>query len=61
MRNEPVLTIAGVQAAVAAVLSLLVAFGVELTQEQTVAVLGVCGTVLPILFAIWARGKVTPS
>jgi hypothetical protein len=43
------------------VLSLLVAFGVELTQEQTVAVLGVCGTVLPILFAIWARGKVTPS
>lgn len=61
MKSEPVITIAGVQACVAAVLSLLVAFGVDITQEQQVAVLGVAATVLPVLFAIWTRSKVTPG
>ncbi len=61
MKNEPVVTIAAVQATVAAVLALLVAFGVELSQEQTTAVLGVAAAVLPLVFAVWQRSKVSPS
>jgi len=61
MKTEPVVTIAGIQAAVAAVLTLLVSFGVPLSQEQQVAIMGVAATLLPVLFAIWTRSKVTPS
>lgn len=61
MKTEPVVTIAGIQAAVAAVLTLLVSFGVPLSQEQQVAILGVAATVLPVVFAAWTRSKVTPS
>ena len=61
MNKEPVITIAAIQATIVAVLSLLTAFGVDLTQEQQVAIVGVAGTVLPLIFAVWARSKVTPS
>lgn len=61
MNKEPVATIAGVQAAVAAVLVLLVSFGVPLTQDQQVAILGVAATVLPLVFAVWTRSKVSPQ
>ena len=61
MTNEPVLSIAGIQAAVAAVLTLLVSFGVTLTEAQTAAILGLWATVGPLLFAVWTRRKVTPS
>lgn len=60
MRYEPVVTIAGVQAAVASVLTLVVAFGVTLTPEQSAAIMGVYAAVAPILFALVARRKVTP-
>lgn len=61
MKNEPVLTVAGIQAAVAAVLGLLVAFGVELNADQQTAIIGVAAIVLPLAFAVWARSKVTPA
>jgi len=61
MKTEPVATIAGIQAAVAAVLTLLVSFGVPLTQDQQVAILGVAATLLPVLFAFWTRSKVSPQ
>lgn len=61
MNKEPVATIAGIQAAVAAVLVLLVSFGVPLTQDQQVAILGVAATVLPLVFAVWTRSKVSPQ
>ena len=61
MNNEPVLTIAGIAAAVGAVLTALTAFGVDLTPDQRAAILGVWATVGPLLFAVWTRRKVTPS
>jgi hypothetical protein len=53
IRREPAL-VAGV---VQAVLALLVAFSVPLTQEQVAAILGVSAAVL----AIVVRAKVTPT
>lgn len=53
LRNEPVL----VTGFVTAVLGLLVAFGLELSDEQIGAILAVVGAAL----AIVARQKVTPN
>lgn len=53
LRDEPVL----VTALVTAVLGLLVAFGLELTDEQVGSILAVVGALL----AIVARRKVTPN
>lgn len=52
IRREPVL----VTALVAAILQLLVAFGLNLSTEQNIAVMGVVGAVL----AFVARSKVSP-
>lgn len=60
MTREPVLTIAGIAAAIGAVLTLLTSFGVDITAEQQTAILGVWATVGPLLFAVWTRRKVTP-
>jgi uncharacterized membrane protein YgaE (UPF0421/DUF939 family) len=61
VKNEPVLTVAAIQSALAAVIALVVAFGVTLTPEQTAAIVGVWATLGPILFAVFTRGKVTPA
>lgn len=61
MSNEPALTIGGITAAVTAVLTLLVAFGVTLTQAQTAAILGVVGTLGSLVQAWLTRRKVEPS
>ncbi len=58
--RQPVLTVAAVQAALSAVLTLLVSFGVDVTDAQAAAVLGVWATVGPLVFAVWARRHVTP-
>lgn len=55
MRNEPVITVAAIQAVISAVLTLLVAFGVVLTDKQFAAIIGLWATVGPVLFALWAR------
>lgn len=64
MRNfassEPVLTIAGVQAFLVAVLGLVTKFGVNLSADQTAAILAVYATGAPIVAALWARRRVTP-
>lgn len=60
MTNEPALTIGGIVAAVTAVLTLLVAFGVTLTQEQTAAILGVVGAVGSLVQAWLTRRTVEP-
>lgn len=52
LRNEPVLVTTLVQAA----LTLLVVFGLNLSTEQNVAILGVTTALL----TIFARSKVTP-
>lgn len=61
MTREPVLSIAGVAAAVGAVLTLLTEFGVDVTDGQRAAILGLWATVGPLVFAVWTRRKVTPA
>ncbi|PMC76766.1 hypothetical protein [Brachybacterium sp. UMB0905] len=56
---EPLVTTAGVVAAAAAVIALLVAFGVELTDAQTEAILGVVAVVAPLVVIV-ARRWTTP-
>ena len=60
-QREPALIIGLVTAAVASVLVLLAAFGVDLTPEQQVAVIGVIAGVGPLVAVIITRGKVTPA
>jgi hypothetical protein len=59
-RPQPILTAAGLQAAVGAVIALLVAFGLKLSGEQTAAVLGVFAVLGPIVTGFVTRAKVTP-
>jgi hypothetical protein len=58
--REPAVVIGTITAAVAAILALLVAFGIELDQTQQVAILGVIAGVGPLVAAILTRRKVTP-
>jgi len=60
-QREPAIVIGLVTAAVAAILVLLAAFGVNLTPEQQVAVIGVIAGVGPLITAWVTRGKVTPT
>ena len=59
MTNEPVLTVAGITAAVSAVIALLVSFGLELTEAQTNGILGVVAVVAPLV-VMYSRKFVTP-
>jgi len=59
--REPALVIGLITAAVASVLVLLAAFGVQLTPEQQVAVIGVIAGVGPLITAIISRTKVTST
>ena len=61
MKNEPAVSVGSITAAVAAVLVLLVSFGVPLSDDQQKAILGVVAVVAPLLGAVLIRGKVTPS
>ncbi len=56
--SEPLLTVGTVGSGVTAVLALLVAFAVPLTQAQQVAILGVALFAAPFLVAVAGRGKV---
>jgi hypothetical protein len=61
MRSEPLWTVAGITAAVSAVIAALAAFGVvPLTETQTTAILGVVGVLAPVVVAWVTRSKVTP-
>lgn len=52
--TEPVLFVALVQA----VLGVVIAFGVDLTDDQQKAVLGLAAVL--VLVAVWVRSRVTP-
>lgn len=60
-RDEPLLTVGGVTTAVTALLALLAAFGIPLTEDQQVAILGVAAVVAPVLVAVVARRWVSPA
>lgn len=58
MNKEPLVTVAAITAVVSALLSVLVAFGIDLTQAQSTAILGAVGVIAPLVVAWVARGKV---
>lgn len=59
--REPAAVIGLVTTAVASVLAVLVAFGIDLTSEQQVAILGVVAGVGPIVAALLIRRKVSAT
>ena len=61
MTREPLITIGTLTALVAAVVALLVAFGVPLTGDQREAILGAAAVVAPLVVAFLSRPKVTPN
>lgn len=58
IRTEPAVIVSTATAAVTAVIALLVAFGLNLTQEQTAAILGVVAVGAPVVAGALTRGKV---
>ena len=61
MKYEPLISISSIVAGATAVIALLVAFGVPLTEDQKVAILGLVGVLAPVIVALVTRGKVTPN
>ena len=61
MNREPLVTTASVTALVAALVGLLVAFNVPLTDDQQKAILAAAAVVAPIVVGLVARGRVTPN
>lgn len=61
MSREPLVTAAGITALVTALLGVLVAFGLNLSDTQTASILGVVAVVAPLVVALVVRGKVTPT
>ena len=59
--REPVLVIGLITAAVTSVLALLVAFGIDLTSGQQVAIIGVIAGVGPLAVMLLTRPKVTSA
>lgn len=60
MKDEPVMLGATVLAVVGSVLTLLVAFGVALSQDQQAAIIGLFTASIPLV-AFFVRRKVTPA
>ena len=61
MKYEPLISISSIVAAATAIIALLVAFGVPLTEDQKVAILGLVGVIAPVIVALVTRGRVTPN
>lgn len=60
MKNEPAITVASITAGVTALLALAAAFGLQLSDEQQAAILGVVAVVAPLVVGFVARRYVTP-
>lgn len=56
--TEPLWTVGGITAAVTAILALFVAFGLELSEEQKAAILGVVAVAAPLIVSMVGRGRV---
>jgi hypothetical protein len=61
MKTEPATIIGLIGTLLGAVLTLLVAFSVDLTGDQQTAILGAWAALAPIVTALFVRGKVTPA
>ena len=60
MKNEPAITVASITAVVVAAIALLVAFGVQVSDEQAAAIVGFVAVVGQLVAGYVTRGKVTP-
>lgn len=58
--EEPVAISGAVQILINAVLVLVVAFGVDLSAEQSVAIMGVVNAAMKLYDMVFTRAKVTP-
>lgn len=58
MKREPLWTVAGIVAAVAAIITLATSFGLSITAEQHEAILGVVAVAAPLIVAWVGRGRV---
>ncbi|MGA5306526.1 hypothetical protein [Micromonospora taraxaci] len=56
--TEPLVTIGTITAAVTAVLGLLVAFGLPISDDQQARILGVIAVAAPFIVTFWGRHKV---
>lgn len=61
MQTEPAVTGGVIGTVVAAVITVVVAFGVHFTTQQTAAILGLVATLGPVFTALSVRGYVTPT
>lgn len=59
--REPLITVSTITTMVAAVVSLLVAFKVPLSEQQQTAILGVVAVAAPLAVGLLARSQVTPN
>lgn len=60
MKTEPAVTVGSIGAAVAAVLALLIAFGLPISDGQQTAILGVVAVLAPFVVGVLTRAKVSP-
>lgn len=59
--SEPAITAGSITALVTAVIALLVAFGVPLTDLEREAILGLVAVLAPLAVALLVRPHVTPT
>ena len=58
MKEEPAVSVGSITAAVTAVITLLVAYGADINQEQQTAILGVVAVIAPVIVGIVTRSRV---
>ncbi len=61
MKTEPAVIVGLIQALIITVVALVTAFGVDLTEGQTSAILGASAAALALILALVTRSKVTPT
>lgn len=55
---EPLITVGAITGIAAAVVGAGVAFGLDLTHDQTTAILAIIGVLAPVVVTVWGRTKV---
>ena len=61
MKREPLITVGTITGIAAAIVALVVAFGIDLTDGQQTAILGAASVVAPLIVAAVCRPRVTPT
>lgn len=61
IKGEPALTTSTITSIVAAAVTLLVAFGLSLSNDQVVAITGFVAVIAPLVAGFVTRAQVTPS